>query len=499
LQAACIDTHSDPWLTVDEMLECLQVLQKSGREGGALVPDELIYKACLIVCGRYRKRDDAQRIFHEMKKNRVQLSRATYGAYTHAIASSASYNTENSGQSGRESTIMSPERSRKNSSNVKLGMTKSWSMRGIENAEKAEKVFDRSRTYRSNSSQDRKRPPPIQLSAETSEKSHNRQNSASPYAVPNKVSPHRSPRAPSSSHLSLGWRENSQNDKPEMRINWRTILLDNTCICDSCGALLSDSYILAGFDIDVDALKSKCVHCSYEFTPWLRIRYEVTLEDDSGEITTKFENIREHYLSPLSLRKKVLKALQKNKPELCSLRSFRNNHSTIFWNLLWYFYQNSLSTDCLIGKMNIALKISFFDDPKRCIFPKDKRKLEENLKELISAIDGRSMKDAIVLFQKFRAQEAEEHLPRFKSVWSHSVYSSLEVLCSIFKSYSSFNAFVKAFEEASKNVKLARLDDGIPPKRVWAFRKTFPFAPMYIPNFLQIAEDIKQSRVGKPP
>merc|ERR1740137_202959 len=114
-----------------------------------------------------------------MKKNRVQLSRATYGAYTHAIASSASYNTENSGQSGRESTIMSPERSRKNSSNVKLGMTKSWSMRGIENAEKAEKVFDRSRTYRSNSSQDRKRPPPIQLSAETSEKSHNRQNSAS--------------------------------------------------------------------------------------------------------------------------------------------------------------------------------------------------------------------------------------------------------------------------------------------------------------------------------
>jgi len=305
---------------------------------------------------------------------------------------------------------------------------------------------------------------------------------------------------PSSNHLSLDWNESESNmSESRRKINWRSILLDNTCICDKCGALLSDSYVLAGFDADAQAYQSSCVHCGYMFIPWLRIRYEVSYEDESGETIKKLENIREHYLSPLTLRKEVLKALQNSKSDLCSLRLFREKHSTTFWNLLWYFYQNSLPTDCLIGKMNIALKISFFDDPKRCIYPKDHKKLEANLKELISAIDGRRIKEAIDLFQKFRATEAEEHLPRFKSVWSHSIYSSLEVLCSIFKSYPSFNAFVQAFEEAANQSSLDRKDDNIPPKRVWAFRKTFPFAPLYIPNFLQIAEDVKRSRSGKPP
>eukprot|EP01083_Nonionella_stella_P278058 945450_1 len=53
-----------------------------------VIPDELIYKACLILCGKFGKKKQASKLFKDLKKNGITPSQKTYGAYTNAMASS---------------------------------------------------------------------------------------------------------------------------------------------------------------------------------------------------------------------------------------------------------------------------------------------------------------------------------------------------------------------------------------------------------------------------
>eukprot|EP00485_Elphidium_margaritaceum_P012711 CAMPEP_0202709912 /NCGR_PEP_ID=MMETSP1385-20130828/21964_1 /ASSEMBLY_ACC=CAM_ASM_000861 /TAXON_ID=933848 /ORGANISM="Elphidium margaritaceum" /LENGTH=1545 /DNA_ID=CAMNT_0049369297 /DNA_START=38 /DNA_END=4675 /DNA_ORIENTATION=- len=53
-----------------------------------VAPDELIYKACLILCGKFGKKKEASKLFKDLKKNGITPSQKTYGAYTNAMASS---------------------------------------------------------------------------------------------------------------------------------------------------------------------------------------------------------------------------------------------------------------------------------------------------------------------------------------------------------------------------------------------------------------------------
>jgi len=53
-----------------------------------IIPDELIYKACLILCGKFGKKKEASKLFKDLKKNGITPSQKTYGAYTNAMASS---------------------------------------------------------------------------------------------------------------------------------------------------------------------------------------------------------------------------------------------------------------------------------------------------------------------------------------------------------------------------------------------------------------------------
>ena len=121
-EASFIDKKPNlfPEVTVEEMLETLSALQFPRRKGGQLIPDELIYRACLVICGKYGRQEvflfsckctfsfftdqlisfcqymaicffceDAQRIFVEMQENGVRTSQETYGAYTFALASAS--------------------------------------------------------------------------------------------------------------------------------------------------------------------------------------------------------------------------------------------------------------------------------------------------------------------------------------------------------------------------------------------------------------------------
>jgi len=53
-----------------------------------IVPDELIYKACLVLCGKLGQKKQAAALFKDLKRNGIQPSQKTYGAYTNAMASS---------------------------------------------------------------------------------------------------------------------------------------------------------------------------------------------------------------------------------------------------------------------------------------------------------------------------------------------------------------------------------------------------------------------------
>ncbi|ETO23528.1 hypothetical protein RFI_13653 [Reticulomyxa filosa] len=64
-----------------------------------LKPDELIYKSGLILCGKLKRPNEAKKIFKELKKQGIQPSQSTYGAYTNAMASSGTSSMLQSGLS----------------------------------------------------------------------------------------------------------------------------------------------------------------------------------------------------------------------------------------------------------------------------------------------------------------------------------------------------------------------------------------------------------------
>jgi len=61
---------------------------KSVPEELRVTPDELIYKACLILCGKFGRKKEASELFKDLKKKGVTVTQKTYGAYTNAMASS---------------------------------------------------------------------------------------------------------------------------------------------------------------------------------------------------------------------------------------------------------------------------------------------------------------------------------------------------------------------------------------------------------------------------
>jgi pentatricopeptide repeat protein len=82
LQTAAIEAHSQPDKVV---LDIFRVLTRLFEELD-LTPSEHIFRSILIVCGRYRKRDEARAVFDVMQQCGVKPGSSTYGAYANALA-----------------------------------------------------------------------------------------------------------------------------------------------------------------------------------------------------------------------------------------------------------------------------------------------------------------------------------------------------------------------------------------------------------------------------
>jgi len=587
LQAAVIESHSDPNLTLEEMLENLTALQNPGREGGSLPPDEQIYKSCLVVCGKFRRQDDAQRLFAEMKENGIHPSTSTYGAYTNALASSVNL-TATPLSMGTFNTAMKNEsfetfakfdeyiaRRRNSQENPKPKSKRAKSLllkRGDKkggkvaphshdsklkqsNSNDPDNIPDRAPRFLKQSSEPALRalssidalvsdnsdeePGPVIISGDPGEVGSisteplakgspkpdsqllDGRPSQSLEVIPsmNQITrkhsldlPERSPsrkrsssaprfgrgRSHSPHALPSSYSEYVEDEEETARIHWESVRIDNTCICESCGALLSDAHIMAGWDMeDLSSRTAKCVYCETEFIPWMRIEYEYEDKSEEEEVdenappsTPKKQRVQNEYLSPIVLRRELTKALGVSKYEFMSLKKFRENHATIFWNMLWYiFLTQSLRAECLVGKKTLTLRFQAFDSPRRCIYPLDEDVLKNAVKSMVIAMKKKDIKNAISLWHKYRSEEPEEHLMRFKSLWEHPIVSGLNVLNRRVRTYKTKQDFRKAFAEGCKGRSDLNDKDIVIPERVSVFRSIFGIPPLHIPRLVQAAKD----------
>ncbi|TMS01289.1 DENN domain-containing protein 4B [Larimichthys crocea] len=177
------------------------------------------------------------------------------------------------------------------------------------------------------------------------------------------------------------------------------VLMSSCSLCRSCNSLVYDEEIMAGWTSDDSNLNSSCPFCCASFVPFLNAEIcdfgpvsstersnwnmedevesavrppsgqEASLrhqcnglsEDSSSETSSYSENSRATtgssvggapqvtvaYLSPLVLRKELESLLENEGEAVLAQPQFLDNHSIIFWNLVWYFQRLGLPNNLL--------------------------------------------------------------------------------------------------------------------------------------------------------
>ncbi|XP_034029821.1 DENN domain-containing protein 4B-like isoform X2 [Thalassophryne amazonica] len=172
------------------------------------------------------------------------------------------------------------------------------------------------------------------------------------------------------------------------------VLMSSCSLCRGCNSLIYDEEIMAGWTSDDSNLNSSCPFCSASFVPFLNAEVcdlgpvcsverstwnteeeKENLARPSGQETqcnglsenstsgtsSHSENTRitsglsgggapqvtVAYLSPLVLRKELESLLENEGESVLAQPQFLDNHSIIFWNLVWYFQRLGLPSNLL--------------------------------------------------------------------------------------------------------------------------------------------------------
>uniref|UniRef100_A0A8C5E4K3 DENN/MADD domain containing 4B n=1 Tax=Gouania willdenowi TaxID=441366 RepID=A0A8C5E4K3_GOUWI len=135
-------------------------------------------------------------------------------------------------------------------------------------------------------------------------------------------------------------------------------------LCRGCNSLVYDEEIMAGWTSDDSNLNSLCPFCSASFVPFLNAeicdlgpvsRYWYELHpvntsvwcSSSGSSLAGAPQVSVAYLSPLVLRKELESLLENEGDAVLGETRFLENHSIIFWNLVWYFQRLGLPNNLL--------------------------------------------------------------------------------------------------------------------------------------------------------
>jgi hypothetical protein len=151
-------------------------------------------------------------------------------------------------------------------------------------------------------------------------------------------------------------------------------------VCEKCRKFLYDEEIMSGWSLNESDLNVKCTNCSALLVPKLYIKIEdhesirgyfkrlsgkpdTTLDPltsvDEPHTEAHADEFNVHYLSPLVVRKEleniIINKSEKENDLIAQFSiidtSFINDHSVVFWNLLWYFQRIGVDSGQLTNSL----------------------------------------------------------------------------------------------------------------------------------------------------
>uniref|UniRef100_A0A3P9JF70 Uncharacterized protein n=1 Tax=Oryzias latipes TaxID=8090 RepID=A0A3P9JF70_ORYLA len=139
--------------------------------------------------------------------------------------------------------------------------------------------------------------------------------------------------------LRRSWDSNQEGAGMELQV-----LMSSCSLCRSCNSLVYDEEIMAGWTSDDSNLNSSCPFCSASFVPFLNA--EIC---DLGPVSSMggTPQVTVAYLSPLVLRKELESLLENEGEVVLAQPQFLENHSILFWNLVWFFHRLGLPCNLL--------------------------------------------------------------------------------------------------------------------------------------------------------
>ena len=261
-------------------------------------------------------------------------------------------------------------------------------------------------------------------------------------------------------------------DKVAIIIDYSTLKIEAKHEC-KCGYVLSDAQIMVGWCSEFTASNSlRCIMCRQNsFSPKLHLRYNITKMSMQNGICS-FETIDKYieYISPLQLRSKVNFILQHRRLDFEDPETFRANHETEFWNMIWYFSNRKFDLSFLLGEHDAeSVQIEPFsninkDDDKEqdqeqqeaqeeeliILEPKSDEELLLKLKPIYEKATNNKIREAISEWLLNRSQTPSEK--RELSIWNLSVFDSFHDLGIPLK-FKSYQLFIKEFKNACRNIR----------------------------------------------
>ncbi|XP_067929258.1 C-myc promoter-binding protein-like isoform X3 [Watersipora subatra] len=134
-----------------------------------------------------------------------------------------------------------------------------------------------------------------------------------------------------------------------------SVVICSATLCEHCSAILYDENIMAGWSAQDSDLSTTCRFCDRKQVPFLQIEIKdlrvkgnnKPASDDTcfstppltprSDTDTSREPIKLPYLSPLVLRKELEIVLDREGDVALTHPDFVDNHSIVYWNLMWYF------------------------------------------------------------------------------------------------------------------------------------------------------------------
>jgi len=428
LQEASISYHPNSEKAVLDLFVVLDKIVSTG-----IVPDEGIYRSVLILCGKFRKRREAQIVFETMKRFDVKPTAITYGAYASALAeglgdvpeksasvdslhlSEADRNNGGDGALETESSKYMTGGASDVSSYSSFSLHRAISVLSLgDDAADTNSTLSLASLQRLRSLSDGMTldstgvPETGTATCEADGADASASGTASFHPVP-----------PSGDTLSNDPCTTTGIEAAETlsRVDFAApIAMSCFNVCDGCHTTLTETHTIGGFSDDDASFLTTCVRCyNNRFVPRLQVRYSIRMGDSDSSVDEEEEPeaasdcttsttagdvsrggaadqeeakestpspsvimISVPFLNPIILRNDLSHVSRALREDLASVDKFSRMHPILFWNLIWHFSNYDLPLDVFFpsGIRKMERLIPRYSYQNRVLTARDEETLE---------------------------------------------------------------------------------------------------------------------------